>query len=333
MTLTIFFFSFNLFLFLLVEKFSRLYRVYDYPDKKRKFHPFPVSLIGGLFIYLNLLIFFLANYFFSLDQENIYKDKIFLNLLILSAFFLIGYFDDKKAINPNLKLILMFLLIYLTIFFDKQLLLNYLSLSFLDYKFNIIFLQYFLTILCFLLFINALNMIDGINGQAGSYVIFILIIFVINKIFLTLSIILIVATIFILILNFNNKLYLGSTGTLVLGFLISDLFIKSHNIYEVFYADEIFLIMIIPGLDLFRLALTRLLNRKHPFKPDRDHIHHLAIKNFSFINSFLFMQVILIFPYLLFLILKNFIFTIIIVLFTYIFLIYFLKKNEKNEKN
>jgi len=331
MTLTFFFVFFNLLLFFFVENFSRLYGVYDYPDKKRKFHTSPVSLVGGLFIYLNLLIYFLANFFFSFDQDYIYKEnKFLLNLLVLSVFFLIGYFDDKKPINSNLKLILMFLLSYLAIFFDKQLLLNYLSFSFLDYKFNITFLKYFLTILCFLLFINAFNMLDGINGQAGSYVIFILIIFVINKIFLPLSIILIVATIFILILNFNNKLYLGSTGTLVLGFLISNLFIKSHNIYEVFYADEIFLIMIIPGLDLVRLAFTRLLNRKHPFKPDRNHIHHLVIKNFSFIYSFLFMQAILIFPYLLFLTLKNFIFTLIIVLFSYILLIYFLKKNEKN---
>ena len=331
MTLTIFFFFFNLILFFLVEKFSHLYGVYDYPDKKRKFHTSPVSLIGGLFLYLNLLVFFLANYFFFLDRDYIYKDnEILLNLLVLSVFFLIGYFDDKKPINSNLKLTLMFLLSYLAIFFDKQLLLNYLSLSFLDYKFNITFLQYFLTILCFLLFINAFNMLDGINGQAGSYVIFILIIFVINKIFLALSIILIIATIFILILNFNNKLYLGSTGTLVLGFLISDLFIRSHNIYEIFYADEIFLIMIMPGLDLVRLAFTRLLNRKHPFKPDRNHIHHLIIKNFSFIYSFFLMQIILIFPYLLFLVLKNFIFTLIVVLFNYILLIYFLKKNEKN---
>ena len=264
-----------------------------------------------------------------MDQENIYKDKIFLNLLVLSVFFLIGYFDDKKPINSNLKLILMFFLIYLTIFLDKQLLLNYLSLSFLDYKFNITFLQYFLTILCFLLFINAFNMLDGINGQAGSYVIFILIIFIVNKVFLMLSIILLIATIFILILNFKNKLYLGSTGTLVLGFLISDLFIKSHNTYEVFYADEIFLIMIIPGFDLVRLAFARLLNRKHPFKPDRNHIHHLAIKNFSFIYSFFLIQIILIIPYLLFLVSKNFIFTLIVVVFTYILLIYFLKKNEK----
>ena len=88
--------------------------------------------------------------------------------------------------------------------------------------------------------------------------------------------------------------------------------------------------MIIPGLDLVRLAFTRLLNRKHPFKPDRNHIHHLVIKNFSFINSFLFMQAILIFPYLLFLILENFIFTLIIVLSIYNLIIYFLQKNEKN---
>jgi UDP-GlcNAc:undecaprenyl-phosphate GlcNAc-1-phosphate transferase len=331
MILTILFLFFlNLLFFIFVKNFSYLYGIYDYPDKIRKFQSSPVSLIGGLYIYLNLFFFFLANYFFSLHTKLIYKnDKSFFTLLIISCFFILGYFDDKKPVNSNIKLVLMSLLSYLAIIFDNQLLLNYLSLSFLDYEFNIIFLNYFLTVLCFLLFINAFNMLDGINGQASSYVIFILLIFIINKLFTFLSVLLLISIVFILVHNFKNKLYLGSTGTLVLGFLIASLFIKSHNIHQTLQADEIFLIMIIPGLDLVRLALKRILNKKHPFEPDRDHIHHLAIKKFNFVYAFLLVQIILIFPYLLFLILRDSIITLVIVLFIYSTTIYMLKKNEK----
>jgi UDP-GlcNAc:undecaprenyl-phosphate GlcNAc-1-phosphate transferase len=329
MTLFIFFLILNLFLFLFVKKFSILYGIYDYPDKKRKLQSYPVSLIGGFFVYINLLTYFILNYFFF-DLNLIHEDnKPALNLLVISLFFILGYFDDKKPINSNVKLLLMALLSCAAIFFENQLLINYLSLSFLDYKFNIILLKYFLTIFCFLLFINAFNMLDGINGQATTYLIFVLIIFIVNKLFIPLSIILLIAAIFILILNFRNQLYLGSTGTLVLGFIISDLFIKSHNIYQAFNADEIFLIMIIPGLDMVRLAVTRIWNKKHPFEPDRNHIHHLVIKNFNFINTFLIVQIILIFPYGLFIFLKNFYITLLIVLFIYTISICLLKKYEK----
>ena len=43
--------------------------------------------------------------------------------------------------------------------------------------------------------------------------------------------------------------------------------------------EEIFIIMMVPGLDMFRLFIQRLLN-KNPFG-DRNHIHHLLLKSMA----------------------------------------------------
>ena len=80
-------------------------------------------------------------------------------------------------------------------------------------------------------------------------------------------------------------MFMGDSGTMLLAFIISYLFIKSHNSYGKFYADEIFLIMMIPGIELVRLAVSRLLNKKHPFSPDRNHIHHIMLNKFNFTKN------------------------------------------------
>ena len=156
---------------------------------------------------------------------------------------------------------------------DNSLILSNLKIKFLG---EIIFLQSFsilFTLLCFLLFINAFNMFDGINLQSGSYSLLIFIIFLLftKNIFFVYFII---PVIFFLVLNYSNKCFLGNSGSALLAFIISVLCIKLHNINK-FYADDIFLLMCIPGYELLRLAFVRLLKKKHPFYPDRDHAHHL----------------------------------------------------------
>jgi UDP-GlcNAc:undecaprenyl-phosphate GlcNAc-1-phosphate transferase len=89
---------------------------------------------------------------------------------------------------------------------------------------------------------------------------------------------------------------MGDSGTLLISFILSYFFVKSANVYKVFSADEIFLIMLIPGLDLIRLALTRVLSRKHPFEGDRNHLHHLLIKRFNLRNTLILIMSLIIFP-------------------------------------
>ena len=79
---------------------------------------------------------------------------------------------------------------------------------------------------------------------------------------------------------------MGDGGVYLLSYVISYIFIKSYN-KNLFIADEIFFIMLLPGLDMLRVFLLRLINGKNPFKPDRSHLHHLLLNYFSNRNVFL----------------------------------------------
>jgi len=323
----------NFLLFIYYRPLSKYYNLFDYPDFKRKLHFKPVSVLGGLYIQINLLIILILNS----SGTNIIND----NILILNnefylffftfLFYLLGFYDDKYAIKPNIKLFLMSFFVFLLMYFDSTILINNLSFSFLEQKINLGNYSYFLTLLCFLLFINAFNMLDGINGQASSYLIFIFVIFILKNIYIYIFFTLLICLILFLILNFKNKSYLGDNGTLSLGFFVSYIFIKSNQVNNAFYADEIFLIMCIPGYELLRLAIERIMRKRHPFIGDNNHIHHLLLKNLGFKKTYFIIQFLLIIPYLLFLIEKNFFVSVLISLLLYSLLIFFFKK--KKHKN
>lgn len=80
--------------------------------------------------------------------------------------------------------------------------------------------------------------------------------------------------------------------------------------------------MIIPGFELLRLAIYRMIKKKHPFKADRNHIHHLLLKKNNYIKTFLFVQFLLIFPYVFYNFLKDGFLAIIFTTILYSFVIY-----------
>ena len=179
---------------------------------------------------------------------------------------------------------------------------------------------------------NALNMFDGINLQSGTYILIIFLIFLLKDISFNLILSLIFPLIIFLILNYKNKAYLGESGIQFTAFIISYMFIKSNN-YEnlTFYADEIFIIMGLPGLDMFRLFITRLLSGKHPFKGDTNHIHHLFSNYFSKNISFIIILIYILISIFIYLNIENKLIYIISYILAYVgmvtFLIKFKKKN------
>ena len=172
-------------------------------------------------------------------------------------------------------------------------------------------------------------MFDGINLQVGFYslFIFLLLFFEINNQFI---IPIIVALIFFLILNFNNKSFLGNSGSYLLGFIISYFFSISGNIFS---AEQIFLAMLIPGLDMLRVAVFRITNKKHPFTPDKNHIHYLMLYKFKFYQTFIIIQSLIILPVLIDIFFKNkfTIFIIITSIIIYSLTIYFLTYKKLNK--
>ena len=173
-------------------------------------------------------------------------------------------------------------------------------------------------------------MLDGINGQASTYFLFILLIFLMKGILLFLILALVIAIVFFLFYNFKNKIFLGDSGSLLLAYIIGYIFIKSYNLENKFSAEEIFLIMSVPGYELLRLAVTRILNKKHPFNADNLHLHHLILKNFVYFKTFFIIQFILILPYTMNILINNFLISLFLSLIFYTLVIrYFYNKSSK----
>ena len=169
-------------------------------------------------------------------------------------------------------------------------------------------------------------MFDGINLQASIYSLFFFIIFLIKGIYPEFCITIIISLLFFSYLNHKNKCFLGNNGALLVAYIISFISIKSVNSFNIFKADDIFLMMLIPGLDLFRLTILRISKHKHPFSSDRNHIHHILINNFNLCNTLIILMTLIIIPNIISLFFGYTIQLILISIVIYSFIIFNSKK-------
>jgi len=321
----------NLVIFQYHQKIAQIINVYDYPLSNRKIHKIKTPLTGGIFlliniVFINILYFIFDDLYFN-DLNKIFGgyDKYFVFLSSSLIIFLIGYIDDKKNLNANLKFFLFIIIVALSVHLDQNLLLETIVIKSLNININLLNLNIFFTVICFLLFVNAANMYDGINLQSGSYFfgIYFYIIYQlgVNNFFFMILIFLLIFC----LLNFKGKIFFGNSGVYLISFITSYIMIKQYNNLKLISIEEIFLIMCIPGYDMFRLFLSRLYKMRSPFSSDRNHIHHIILKTRSihFTQGFLF---ILNFIPLLIGIVIGYNYAIIFSLFIYIIVFYFFKK-------
>ena len=322
----------NILIFFNFTKISKIINLYDMPNKNLKIHKNKTSLIGGSIIMLNIILLFFIDFFLGTSFFDFYLniDNQLIFLFILCIIFILGFCDDKFNLSPNKKFVFLTLITLIFIILDKNLLVQRISFSFYPHKIFIENYSIFFTVFCFLILINALNFYDGINGQS---LIFYFIVFsyllIISEKFEFYGIILFII-IFLLFLNLKKLLFLGDNGIYVLTIILSTAIIYEHNVYRnIIFVDEIFLLLFLPGLDLIRLTITRLLKGKNPFYGDRNHIHHLLIKKYSLLTTNLILSFLGITPILFFNFLKlNFFISVFIFVIIYFFIIIRLKKNE-----
>ena len=122
-------------------------------------------------------------------------------------------------------------------------------------------------------------MFDGINLQLIIYTLFVFLIFILKGFLPIFFILLSICLIFLGILNFKNKIFIGDGGCYLISYLIGCTFIYQYKNFDNFlFGDEIFIILLIPAIDMLRLFVVRILKKKHPFKGDLNHLHHLVNK-------------------------------------------------------
>ncbi len=308
--------------------------LFDDVNQQRKLKKTKTPLTGGLVILSFFYLYFFLNKFdlTILQNKSFQIDAVFY-LIVVSLLFIVGFYDDKYDLAPNLKLIILVILFSIVIYLDESLLISKLDFKSLDLSLNIKAYSFFFVIFCLIVFSNSTNMFDGINLQCSSYFLFIIlylqIIFVNNLEIYPFLLSLTFGILFFILLNINNKSYLGDSGVYILSFILGVLIIKAYN-NGYLYCDQILLMMLIPGIDMTRLTFTRIYNGKHPFKADNEHIHHLMGKKFSELEVFLINYNLIIIPNIFAYIFQQYVFFIIITTIIYILLI--IKFNGTNKK-
>ena len=321
----IIFISTNILILISYNYLAKIVNVYDFPNK-RKIHKIKTPLIGGIILLVNfilLIILLETGVISSLTLSNIFENKFnyFLFSLSIILIFLIGFIDDKIDINPNLKLVCLFLIISFVQFLENSILITEIRFSFTN---NLIYLgkySFLFTALCFLLFINACNMFDGINLQSCLYYL-ILSLYLITLDSHNLFLIVMIISIFIIcILNSKGKIFMGDSGVFLCSFVLAYFMVKNYNINIIDYSDKIFILMMVPGIDMFRLFMFRILNKKNPFKPDNSHIHHILLRKFTYLQTILIIFLLVNVPIILSFFDVSSLFIILSFLFSYFFLI------------
>jgi UDP-GlcNAc:undecaprenyl-phosphate GlcNAc-1-phosphate transferase len=326
-----FFILLNIFIYFNIDWLIKIFNIFDKPNTN-KIHKKKISLIGGTILLVNILLFLIYSKIYFLNYFQFNKEFISF-LIIICGFYLVGLYDDKYQLSPLSRIVLMSFILYISIALNNSLEIYKIDFSFINKKFYLNNLSIFLTIICILIFTYALNMFDGVNLQSITYCTFIFLIFYFFSKFEIFYLIMIICLIFLFILNLKNKIFLGDSGIYILGGFISYVIITEYNKQSIkFFADDIFILMMIPGLDFIRIFIERVFKGKNPFLGDKNHLHHLMLSKFGFLKSYLLIVLLYVFIFSLKLI--NMLNTYIIMSYIifYNILYFYLKKNFFKKK-
>ena len=223
---------------------------------------------------------------------SIYDFSIIVPIGLLAV---VGLYDDIYKVDFKLKFI--FQIIAAKIIIDNGYIIENMHGVFGIFELNRMIAQ-LLTMLIIVAVLNAINFIDGIDGLAITIVsIFIILFEFFSKNgtpFINFSSLVIICLLPLYYFNFkkSNKVFLGDSGSLLLGtvssiyiihIMTNDYVIKdNYDLHKILFVISIF---VYPITDLTRVFFLRIISGKSPFIADKRHIHHLIFKKVK--NHFL----------------------------------------------
>ena len=283
----------------------RKYKLYDMPNS-RKEHSLPIPTMGGIAIVGGMVLSLLLWFPFKNQPGQI---AFFFSII---ALFALGIMDDLRDLSAKYKFVVQIALAIVIAAAGIR-------ITSFDGLFGIYDLpvnaQYTVTILAIVGITNSFNLIDGIDGLAGGLSFMSLITL---GLFLTISgdvntaliaFALAGGVFAFLYFNFNPaRIFMGDTGSLILGFVIAVLCIRLMQVNvgapaPVLQHSPMFVlgIVLIPVFDTLRVFGVRIWKGQSPFSADRSHIHHLltnsgythvvATRVICFIHAFILIEV------------------------------------------
>jgi len=251
----------------------------------RSSHSTTATRTGGLSIVTTIMI---LTFYFYLSGNDTYNFSLLIPLIILLS---IGLYDDIYNIDFILKFI--FQIIAAKLIVDSGLIVDNFHGLFGMFEINRL-IAHIITIFIIVAIINAINFIDGVDGLAITIVSFFILLFesfsssTTPYIYLSTIIVLTILPLYYYNYRKKNKVFLGDSGSLFLGGLVSiyTLHILSNDyvIQDKFDINKIifvFSILSYPIIDFTRIFFKRIIDGRSPFVADKNHIHHKLLNYYN----------------------------------------------------
>lgn len=262
--------------------------LFDTPDQERKIHAHTIPNLGGIGIFFSFII--IASLFIT----NPLSEKWHYIVAACVVLFLVGVNDDLLSVSPYKKLLAQLIAAFITVCLAD------IRLSSLHGLFGIQELSYInsviLSVLGCVFIINAYNLIDGIDGLCGSLAVLVTLLFGICMDIGNVSgaacvaFSLMGATFGFLRYNIAPaRVFMGDTGSLLIGYIIAVLSIVFVNTYNantslalIIHSQQGAMLialsfLFVPVFDTFRVFISRSVRGISPFKADRSHLHHYLL--------------------------------------------------------
>ena len=258
-------------------------KLFDEPDE-RKVHKAVVPTLGGLGIFAGFIVASLLGVPSSVPPVFQYF------VAAIMVIFFLGIKDDILILSASKKFIGQLVAAGIIIKFGGIQINNmhgFLGMHTIPHTASIL-----LTMFTIVVITNSFNLIDGVDGLAGSLGLLTSSIFgayfiaTSQLMYAVMAFSLVGSLVAFLIYNFSPaKIFMGDTGSLLIGLLNAVFVIKFISIaadpglgLPLQSAPAIgFAILIVPLFDTLRVVTIRVISRRSPFSPDRNHIHHFLL--------------------------------------------------------
>jgi UDP-N-acetylmuramyl pentapeptide phosphotransferase/UDP-N-acetylglucosamine-1-phosphate transferase len=279
----IFSFFITFFAIPVIIQVAREKKMFDEPDE-RKVHKMVIPTLGGLGIFAGFILAML------LGVPTGSRELQYFVAAAIVIFFL-GVKDDILILSAAKKFIGQLIAAGIVIKFGGVQITNmhgFLGIEEIPRLASIIF-----TLLTIIVITNSFNLIDGVDGLAGCLGLLTALVFgsyfyYVGQIFYAVMAFSLGGSLIgFLIYNFSPaKIFMGDTGSLLIGLFNSIMVIKFINIagspdirLPLEAAPAIgFAILIVPLFDTLRVFSFRILAKRSPFSPDRTHVHHFLLE-------------------------------------------------------
>ncbi|CAN5828516.1 MraY family glycosyltransferase [soil metagenome] len=261
---------------------AREKKLYDEPDE-RKVHKMVIPTLGGLGIFAGFILATLLG-----APTGSFELQYFAAAAIVMFF--LGIKDDILIISAAKKFIGQLIAAGIVIKFGGIQINNmhgFLGVYEIPHIASIVF-----TLFTIIVIVNSFNLIDGVDGLAGSLGLLTALVFgsyfayVGHLLYAVMAFSLAGSLVAFLIYNFSPaKIFMGDTGSLLIGLINSIMVIKFIDIagnsgmafpLEASPALGV-AVLIVPLFDTLRVFGLRILHRRSPFSPDRTHVHHYLL--------------------------------------------------------